>query len=357
MPQDNAAPASTSRPLLALAALVIVIAGLKAAGKVFVPVLLAFFLAVPAFPLMAWLKRKKVPGGLAVLLTLLGLALLVFGFGAFLATSIDKISELAPTYRARLEELAQPLLDRAAAEGLEVDKLVNFEKLFGLFSGLLGGLASLLSEGVLVLLITVFVLVESLEFPRKLEAAIASEAVRGRFSRVQTEIQHYLVLKTVVSAAMGLFVGIWVWVQGLDLPLFWGVTAGLFNYIPNLGAVISAVPAVLLALVQLGPGAALVTALAYIVSHMVIGNFVEPQLMGKQLGLSPLTVLLSLLFWGWVWGIVGALLAVPLTMVIKILLENSPNLAWLGKLMEEAGHNSKAAAPPPAPAPAPPTPP
>lgn len=326
------------RPLLAVAALVIVVAGLKAGGKVFVPVLLAFFLAVPCFPVIGWLRGKKLPGWAAILVTLAMLGLLVAGFGAFVATSVDQMGELAPSYQAKLEALATPWIERARAEGLDIDKFLNFEYLFGLFGGLLGGMATLFSEGLLVLLITVFILVEGLQFEKKFAAAVPQEAVRGRLKRMNSEIVQYLVIKTVVSLATGLWVGVWVWVQGLDLPLFWGVTAFLFNYVPNLGAFISAVPAVLLALVQLGPGGAVVTALAYLVSHMVIGNFVEPHLMGKQLGLSPLTVLLSLLFWGWVWGIVGALLAVPLTMVIKIMLENSPNLAWLGHLMEEAGH-------------------
>lgn len=330
------------RPLVAAAALVVVVAGLKAAASVFVPVLLGFFLAVPALPVLGWLRRRGVPGWLAILLILLGLALLVFGFGAFVATSVDRITELAPTYQARLEEIAQPWIARAREQGLEVDKLFNLERLFGLFSGLLGGLATLLSEGVLVLLITVFILVEALGFPRKLGAAVASETVHSRLRRAYREIQHYLLLKTVVSAATGLFVGVWLWIQGVDLPLFWGVMAGLLNYIPNLGAFISAVPPVLLALVQIGPWGAVGAAAAFLVAHFILGNLVEPQLMGQQLGLSPLTVLLSLLFWGFVWGIVGALLAVPLTMVIKIVLENSAGMAWLSKLME---HAPKAPAP------------
>ncbi len=343
---SSEAASSAPRPVIAAAALVIIVAGLKAAASVFVPVLLGFFLAVPALPALAWLRRRGVPGWLAILLILLGLALLVFGFGAFVATSVDRITELAPTYQARLEELARPWLERARAEGLEVDKLFNLERLFSLFSGLVSGLATLLSEGVLVLLITVFILVEALEFPRKLGVAVGSVAVHDRLKRAYREIQHYLFLKTVVSAATGLFIGVWLWIQGVDMPLFWGVTAGLLNYIPNLGAFISAIPPVLLALVQIGPLGALGAAAAYLVAHFIIGNLVEPQLMGHQLGLSPLTVLLSLLFWGFVWGIVGALLAVPLTMVIKIVLENSPHLTWLGKLME---HAPKAASPVPAP--------
>ena len=154
-----------------------------------------------------------------------------------------------------------------------------------------------------------------------------------------------------VSAATGLFVGVWLWIQGVDLPLFWGVTAGLLRLLPNLGAFISAVPPVLLAMVQSRPVARVGGrggSTWWRTSSSA--DLVEPQLMGHQLGLSPLTVLLSLLFWGFVWGIVGALLAVPLTMVIKIVLENSPGMAWLGKLME---HAPKAPMLPPVASPAP----
>jgi AI-2 transport protein TqsA len=140
----------------------------------------------------------------------------------------------------------------------------------------------------------------------------------------------------VTSMTTGLLVGLWTLAVGLDFPLFWGLTAFLLNYVPTVGSLVAAVPAVALGLVQLGPGGALLVALGYIVINVTIGNLIEPQVMGRGLGLSPLVVLLSLLFWGWVWGPLGMLLSLPLTMVLKIMVENVPQLAWLAVLMGPA---------------------
>jgi predicted PurR-regulated permease PerM len=164
-----------------------------------------------------------------------------------------------------------------------------------------------------------------------------------RYSKITREVQSYLLYKTLVSLATGLSVGIWVGLLGLDFPALWGFVAFALNYIPNIGSILAAVPAVGLALLQLGPGRALVVALGYVAINFWWGNLVEPALLGRRLQLSPLVVLVSLIFWGWVWGPIGMLLSVPLTMMLKIVLENSPGLRWLGALL---------APKPPAPAPA-----
>ncbi len=337
----TAAP-SGFRVLVGVASLVVVVAGLKAAAGFFLPVLLGFFLAILAAPLLSALLRRRVPGWLAILLTLIFLLVLVAAFAVFVAGSLDKVSALAPQYQERIQELSLPLLGRLQGWGVDIsttnlEKLLKVDQLFGFLAGALGKAAALLSEGFLVLLITAFLFVEGLSFRRKVARIFGGDAaVMRRLDRISEEVQRYLVIKTAVSALTGFVIGVWLWIMGLDLPVFWGVTAFALNYIPNVGAVISGVPAVLLALVQLGPGPALGVVAAYTVPHFVIGNFLEPAVMGKHLGLSPVVVLLSLLFWGWVWGIVGALLAVPLTMVIKILLENLPGFTWLSALLEQA---------------------
>jgi predicted PurR-regulated permease PerM len=136
--------------------------------------------------------------------------------------------------------------------------------------------------------------------------------------------------------ATGLLVGLWTLAVGLDFALFWGLSAFLLNYVPTIGSLVAAVPAIALALVQLGPGAAMLTATGYLVINIGIGNLIEPAVMGKRLDVSPLIVLLSLLFWGWVWGPIGMLLSLPLTMVLKIVFENTPDLAWIAVLMGPA---------------------
>ncbi len=139
-----------------------------------------------------------------------------------------------------------------------------------------------------------------------------------------------------VSVATGLLIGVWVGVLGVDFAIFWGLVAFVLNFIQNLGSVIAAVPTTLLAMVQIGVGRGLLVALGYLVVNMVIGNFIEPHLMGRRVGLSTLVVVLSLVFWGWVWGPIGMLLSVPLTMVLKILLENTEEFRWVAVLLGDS---------------------
>jgi predicted PurR-regulated permease PerM len=143
----------------------------------------------------------------------------------------------------------------------------------------------------------------------------------------------YLGIKTVVSTATGICAGLLTWSIGLDFPLLWAMLAFLLNYIPTIGSIIAAVPAVLLALVQLGPGAAGATAMGFAAINVVFGNVVEPRLMGYGVGLSPLIVFVGLIFWGWIFGPVGMLLSVPLTMTLKLILESEERTRWIAILI------------------------
>ena len=168
-----------------------------------------------------------------------------------------------------------------------------------------------------------------------LELALSSRKdYLGRAGKIRADVQRYLGVKTLMSLLTGSLVGVCVALLGLDFPLLWGMLAFLMHYIPNLGAFLAAIPAMLLALVQLGIGGAGLVGLAFVVIHMVVGNVLEPVLMGRRLGLSVLVVFLSLVFWGWVWGPVGMFLSVPITMIIKITLENSKSLRWIAVLLD-----------------------
>ena len=197
------------------------------------------------------------------------------------------------------------------------------------------GLISTLSNTVLVMLTLMFMLFEANCLPVKVRAALGrKDADLSRFSKGTREVQHYLAIKTVLSLVTGGIIAAWLAILGLDFALVWGLLAFLLNYIPNLGSIIAAVPAILLAVVQLGFGSAILVAIGFLVVNVLLGNIVEPHLMGRKLGLSTLVVFLSLVFWGWVWGPVGMLLSVPLTMMVKILLENSKDLRWVAILLD-----------------------
>lgn len=220
-----------------------------------------------------------------------------------------------------------------AADGPGLLSRLDSSLLFDFANQALRYTATAFSSLLIIALIVVFMLAEAATFRAKVRMAFRGAGAEERFSHVMQEIRHYIGIKTVVSAATGLLIGVWTGVLGVDFAIFWGLVAFVLNFIPNLGSIIAAVPTTLLAMVQIGVGRGLLVALGYLIVNMVIGNFIEPHLMGRRLGLSTLVVVLSLVFWGWVWGPIGMLLSVPLTMVLKIMLENTEEFRWVAVLL------------------------
>jgi AI-2 transport protein TqsA len=342
---ESTAPESASgtafRILVGVAALMIIVAGLRAAQPILVPLALAAFLTVTSMPLLTELRRY-VPTFVAIPLVLLLIVALLVAIGAIATNSLLEIREALPRYVIRFGVIYGDLLAWLAAHrvvlpGATEEVLVTPTRIVNLATGLLRGFAGFMSVVFLVALITLFLFAEAAGVPRKIRAATGlSELDLNRYGRIMNEVQRYLAIKTATSLSTGILIGIWALVLGLDFALFWGLSAFLMNYIPTIGSLVAAVPAVLLALLQFGPGGALLVASGYLVVNTVIGSLIEPAVMGRGLGLSPFVVLLSLLFWGWVWGPIGALLSLPLTMVVKILLENSQSLAWVAVLLGPA---------------------
>ena len=327
------------RFLVAAACLVVIIAGLRAATELILPFLVAVFLAVVNVPLMNWLIRRRVPKPLAVMLTILTVVAVIGALVAVVAASITQLTAAAPTYQARLNELTASLRGLGERFNLPVEQWMALDLapagMFDLIGAVIGAVGSFLSNTFLVVLTVIFILFEAAGFSRKITAAFGTAYDSfGQLSRMARQVQTYLVVKTAVSAATGLAVGVWVALLGLDFPLLWGVLAFLFNFIPTLGSIVAAVPAVLLAILQFGPGRAAVIAAGYLAINVIFGNGIEPSLMGRRLGLSTLVVFGSLVFWGWVWGPVGMLFSVPLTMAVKIALENSHEFRWVAVMLD-----------------------
>ena len=338
---------AATRFLLTAAAAVIVIAGLRAAQTLVIPFLVAVFLSIICSPAVVWLQRRRVPKLLAIVLVVLALMGVLTGIGALVGGSVNEFIDSVPGYQARLNNLVDSWSERLEQydidlPSLEVKDYINPGGLMSLLGSGLKGLASTLSNMFLIILTMVFILLEATSLPVKLRAAFGD---RGEdplhLSEITAQVQRYLAVKTAISIVTGVAIAIWTAVLGLDFALVWGLLAFLLNYIPNIGSIIAAVPAVLLALVQLGLGPALLVALGYLVVNTLLGNIVEPNLLGRAVGLSTLVVFLSLVFWGWVWGPVGMLLSVPLTMMIKIALENSDDLRWVA-LMLDSGKAAEA---------------
>ena len=330
--------------LLTAAAFVIVAAGMKAAEAILVPFLCAAFLALICGPPMFWLERRGVPSWTAlpiVIAVILGIGL---GLGVLVGKSLNAFSAALPSYQQRLDTQMQAVLSWAASWGVAVPgevlhDVVDPGQAMQLVGRVLSGLGALLTNGFLIALTVLFMLLEAASFPAKLRAAFGeSNQAFARFDQIASNVNRYLAIKTAVSLTTGAAVTGWVAIVGLDFPLLWGLLAFLLNYVPNIGSIIAAAPAVLLAVIQLGLGSAGLTAAGYVGVNVVMGHVLEPRFMGRGLGLSTLVVFLSLVFWGWVFGPVGMLLSVPLTMTVKIALESSEETRWIAILLgSEAG--------------------
>ncbi|MEC4673948.1 MAG: AI-2E family transporter [Nitrospirota bacterium] len=326
----------TGLPVLAtMGWVVIVVAGMRAADAVLIPLMLSVFLAVICAGPVFWLESKKVPSALGVALVILGVVLLGLIIGAMIGTSVNDFSEALPRYEARLQSEMDPVFTWLQQSGVTISSqdLLNYVDpgaAMKLGTRMLSGLGQMFTNTFLILLTVIFMLAEACVFTKKLQVIWGGEqGAFGAFTKFGHDVQHLLAIKTWMSLGTGLAVGLWVAVLGVDFPVLWGVLAFLLNYIPNLGSIIAGAPAVLLAFVQFGGVRALIVAGGYVVINIIFGNVVEPKLMGRRLGLSTLTVFLSLVFWGWVWGPVGMILSVPLTMVLKIALESREDTKWM----------------------------
>lgn len=331
--------AHPGRFLISAAAFVVIVAGLKAAANIVIPLLLAIFLTIISTPALFWMKKRRISSFFAILiisLVILAIGLLV---GAILATSITDFTKSLPAYAARLEENSILLINWLEEKGLEVEEplkdlikpdaavVVKFTRM------LLDQLGTLLKNGFIIYLMMVFMLMEASALPSRIRDALDSEETFENLCQIANNVKRYLGLKTAISLATGLLIIGLLIILNVSYPLVWGLIAFLMNFVPNVGSIIAAIPAVLLALIQHGPVAAILTSLGYLVINVSIGNFLEPQLMGQKLGLSTLVVFLSLIFWGWVLGPMGMLLSVPLTMAVKIVLQSNNETRWMAILL------------------------
>jgi predicted PurR-regulated permease PerM len=342
MPQSSTAEAVQvrgARLLLIAACLVVVMAGLRAGAAFFQPLLMALFLTVLCVPPLSWLRRRGLPEWLAITLVIAGAVLVVLAVAVLVGGTMQSFHEQLPTYRARLDGMVQTALAWLQAQGIAISaedltRDINTGAIMDLTGATAASIVSTFSNVVLVLVLMGFMLYEAGRLPRRLRRAVDDpDADLDYLARGATDVQRYLGIKSAMSllnaaVAVGLCLAL-----DVDFALLWGLFAFLFNFVPNVGSVLAAIPPVLLALVEHGPARAALLAALYLALDVLSGHVLEPKIMGDRLGLSPLMVMLSLVFWGWMWGPVGMLLSVPLTSVAKIMFEHTTDLRWLAVLL------------------------
>ena len=336
----DSTPQNKTSAVMILAAIVVVIYGMQMAKVVLVPFLIAVFLALITVRPMLWLQKHRVPAILAALLIVTMIMLILAVVGMILGTSIADFTAALPGYQARLDRIVDGVVTfiakyfRNGESAESLGDMVDPGWAMGLAASILNSLKDVLTNTYLIFFTMIFILLEASSVQTKVEAAFGRSRTSVERPRLfLNNLGRYLGIKTLVSFATGLCAGILTWSVGLDFPLLWAMLAFLLNYVPTIGSIIAAVPAVLLALVQLGPGEAGAIAIGFAAINVVFGNFVEPRLMGYGVGISPLIVFVGLVFWGWVFGPVGMLLSVPLTMTLKLALESNERTRWVAILL------------------------
>lgn len=328
------------------ATVVLIIAGIKAASEIVVILFLSIFISSIISNLINFLQSKHIPKVISYLFATGILVLFSLLLSYIVNISLKDFLINLPQYEKQLQTLVLQGISLAEGYGYTIDKqtildALNIGSFFGITTNLIGSIGTFLSKFLLVIIGIAFILAESKSFEKKLKIIFAKKNEKlEHFNLFSSNIQKYFSVKTTTSFFTGFLVAITLIFFKIDYPILWGVIAMLFNFVPVIGSIIAAIPAILLSLVTQDLQTTAILTVLYVVINISISNIIEPKFMGKELGLSPLVIFFSLIFWGWVLGLVGMFLAVPITMTLKIAFDSNKDTKWLSILMSNVG-NSK----------------
>lgn len=338
-----AAPRTASgiRILVVIASIVVIISGLKAAAAIVVPFLLAVFVVILVAPWYFSMQRKGVPSAIALLVIVSALlALGIFG-ASFFTAAVNSFVRNLPQYQTILTLQVDEATAWLTARGVEVPEdtfkqTLDTQKLFAYARTIAGSVTVLLSNGFVITLVAIFILLEAARLPAKIRNLPGMTNDRwDDFLEIVGNVRQYMAMKTVMSLLTAVLVGTMLWLMDVDYPILLAVLAFLLNFVPSIGSIIAAIPGVLLALILHGFGDAAICAIGYLIINVGVSNFLEPKYMGKGLGISPMVIIVSLFLWGWILGPIGMLLSVPLTMAIKVALQSNPGTRSIAFLLSD----------------------
>jgi predicted PurR-regulated permease PerM len=334
---------------IVMASVVVVLAGAKSASEIIVPFLLSLFIAIILSPLYNFFNKKGLPNAISLTLVIAIFVVLIGLVAKLIGSSVQEFSANIDFYEQQLSGIFNKALGIANNIGItipqeEIANVINIKQIMGFSTTIIKSIGSIFADGFVILLTVIFMMLESKYFINKLEYTSLKNSAVNHTEEILNQIKEYMVLKALISLFTGLVVWVALTIIGTDYAFLWAVLAFILNFIPNIGSIIAAVPAVLLTLVQLGGVSALIVSGVYVAINVIIGSVIEPKVMGKGLGLSTLVVFLSLIFWGWLFGMVGMLLSIPLTIMAKIIFNSNENTRWIAVFLgtgESISHVNK----------------
>jgi AI-2 transport protein TqsA len=328
--------ASLARVLFILAAAVVVLVGVRLSAPVLNPILFAIVFALLFAPVYGWLQRR-LPAGVALLLSFVALLIIIVGLFVLLSASISRFTGRLSFYAQQLDaQLAglQELLDRLGLSGVDLSEAVNTSALVEAIGAVLSGISGFLSSLFLILMIMLFLLGESSAMMERLRTSVAHDNPQvARLTVIGQSVALSFGLRAIVNLVTALGITLVLWLLGVDFPILWGVLVFFLSFIPYIGLILAVAPAVVLALAEFGLGRAIIVIVAVVVINVLAENVLSPVLMGRGLDLSPTVVFLSFVFWAWLLGGPGAFLALPLTLFVAVMLGSFPETRWLASLM------------------------
>jgi predicted PurR-regulated permease PerM len=345
-PAEPQPPAFLPRGLLILggiAAATIVVAGLRGIASIAAPAFLAAVLTVTMQPLRKVLERRLPPWA-STLVAAAAVYLLLLGLTVALVVAVGRFATLLPEYKDQFAALVQDANDWLAGRGVgttQTDAIasgLDLNRLAGWITALLGDVLSVLSSLALVVILLLFMAMDAAWFPHQLEGIRAARpGVVTSLESFAHGTRSYLLVSTIFGLIVAVIDTLVLWALGIPSPLLWGLLAFITNYIPNIGFVIGLIPPAILALLDSGPGLMLAVIAAYSVINVIIQSVIQPKIVGDVVGLSTSVTFLSLVFWTWVLGPLGALLAIPLSLLVRsVLVDVDPQSAWARPLIAGA---------------------
>ena len=331
---------------VSLVIIVIFIAGvvLRLAKPVLFPFFLAIFLSFVLYPILDFLTRLKIPKFISILFILVITFLLIYLFGTLFYSSGKSFAAEFPKYGQKINSILLSIQERFELNQLKWEPInwveqLDLSRIGGFLLSSLGPFFTFLSNLFLIFIFLVFILAGRGQTKTKISNSFSEDRaliINEVIKKIDSQVQRYLAIKTIVSLITGILVTVVLMIFGVDFAIVFGFLTFILNYIPNIGSFIATAFPMAIAAFQfetLWPAFWLM--LILVIIQMLMGNFVEPRLMGKGLGLSPLVILFFLFFWGWLWGIPGMILAVPIAAIIKIVCNNIPSLKFVGVFMSK----------------------
>ena len=339
--------------LLGAAAAVVTFAGIRAFQDILAPVLLALVLTVAVHPLGPWLRSKGWPGWAATTALVTTTYLVIVGLAVALVVSVARFAALLPSYKPQFDDLINQVNSWLKDMGVGEKQISTISNTFdlGSFAGwltsLLGSLVGVASDLVFIVMLLLFLVADASWFPSRL-GQTPTDKIRmvAAFSRFARGTRQYLIVSTIFGAIVAVIDAGVLWLIGVPVPLVWGLLAFITNYIPNIGFVIGLIPPAVLGLLEGGWSMMLAVIVAYCLINLVIQSVIQPKFVGDAVGLAVSLTFFSVVFWSWMIGPLGALLSIPLTLLMKaVLVDSDPDNSWLRPLLGDVESDEQASAP------------